>query len=306
MNEWEVQDAARRVYRWAGLSLLLTFALQLLLGFLVGMLSVWMPESLVYPTALCLNTGASAAGAFVLARMTGYSFRPKPYSLQALETWGWTAAVVLIGVGLAGSFLMAQLDSALREAGLILSQPDFSLPEESFAGSAIMTLSLCVLGPLFEELLFRGALLHALAPYGGRFAALVSALLFAMMPGNFMQGVPTFIIGLYLAWITLRAGCILPAILAHMIYNTYATLLSEITMTDSTGLLMLAALLHLPIMAGGLVFTAVQTVRGKFTLPRDSEETRPLRWRRMLRSVPMWLTFLTLASLFVFGAIQSF
>ena len=238
--------------------------------------------------------------------MTGYSFRPKPYSLQALETWGWTAAVVLIGVGLAGSFLMAQLDSALREAGLILSQPDFSLPEESFAWSAIMTLSLCVLGPLFEELLFRGALLHALAPYGGRFAALVSALLFAMMHGNFMQGVPTFIIGLYLAWITLRAGCILPAILAHMIYNTYATLLSEITMTDSTGLLMLAALLHLPIMAGGLVFTAVQTVRGKFTLPRDSEETRPLRWRRMLRSVPMWLTFLTLASLFVFGAIQSF
>ena len=113
MNEWEVQDAARRVYRWAGLSLLLTFALQLLLGFLVGMLSVWMPESLVYPTALCLNTGASAAGAFVLARMTGYSFRPKPYSLQALETWGWTAAVVLIGVGLAGSFLMAQLDSCL-------------------------------------------------------------------------------------------------------------------------------------------------------------------------------------------------
>ena len=91
MNEWEVQDAARRVYRWAGLSLLLTFALQLLLGFLVGMLSVWMPESLVYPTALCLNTGASAAGALVLARMTGYSFRPKPYSLQALETWGWTA-----------------------------------------------------------------------------------------------------------------------------------------------------------------------------------------------------------------------
>ena len=80
MNEWEVQDAARRVYRWAGLSLLLTFALQLLLGFLVGMLSVWMPESLVYPTALCLNTGASAAGALVLARMTGYSFRPKPYS----------------------------------------------------------------------------------------------------------------------------------------------------------------------------------------------------------------------------------
>lgn len=85
-----------------------------------------------------------------------------------------------------------------------------------------MTLSLCVLGPLFEELLFRGALLHALAPYGGRFAALVSALLFAMMHGNFMQGVPTFIIGLYLAWITLRAGCILAAILAHMIYNTYA------------------------------------------------------------------------------------
>ena len=169
-----------------------------------------------------------------------------------------------------------------------------------------MTLSLCVLGPLFEELLFRGALLHALAPYGGRFAALVSALLFAMMHGNFMQGVPTFIIGLYLAWITLRAGCILPAILAHMIYNTYATLLSEIAMADSTGLLMLAALLHLPIMAGGLVFTAVQTVRGKVTLPRDSEETRPLRWRRMLRSVPMWLTFLTLASLFVFGAIQSF
>lgn len=304
MNEWEAQDAARRVYRWVGLSLLLTFALQLLVGFLVGLLSIWIPESFVYPVMLCLNTGASAIGALLLAHMVGYSFRLKPHSWQALETWGWTAAVVLIGVGFAGSFLMAQLDSAFRSLGLALSQPDFSLPEETFAGSVIMTLSLCVLGPLCEELLFRGALLHALAPYGGRFAALISALLFAMMHGNFMQGVPTFVIGLYLAWITLRAGCILPAIMAHMIYNAYGTLISEVSLADNMGLPAVVLLLHLPIMAGSFVFAVVQTVRGKFTLPRDSEETRPLRWDGMLRSVPMWLAFLTLASLFVLGAIQ--
>ena len=83
MNEWEVQDAARRVYRWAGLSLLLTFALQLLLSFLVSMLSVWMPESLVYPTALCLNTGASAAGALVLARMPERIGKPLAVGLCA-------------------------------------------------------------------------------------------------------------------------------------------------------------------------------------------------------------------------------
>ena len=119
MNEWEVQDAARRVYPLGRPFMLLTFALQLLLGFLVGMLSVWMPESLVYPTALCLNTGASAAGALVLARMTGYSFSQSRIACRRWRHGAGRRGCADRGRA-AGSFLMAQLDSALREAGLIL------------------------------------------------------------------------------------------------------------------------------------------------------------------------------------------
>ena len=62
-----------------------------------------------------------------------------------------------------------------------------------------MLLYVCILGPISEELLFRGILQQTIQPYGKRLAILCSAVLFALFHGNPIQVLYAFAMGLVLA-----------------------------------------------------------------------------------------------------------
>ncbi len=79
---------------------------------------------------------------------------------------------------------------------------------------------------LVEELAFRGIALGLLRPYGDKFAIVMSALLFGVLHGNFIQIPFAFFIGLILAYAVVRTGSIVPAILIHFINNAMSCVLS--------------------------------------------------------------------------------
>jgi uncharacterized protein len=90
-----------------------------------------------------------------------------------------------------------------------------------------------VVAPVTEELTFRGVLLKALHGRGRRAAMILSSLVFAafhmlgLPPDRFLQAavvvVPTiFLVGLVLAWVTLRKGRLGPAIFIHSGFNLLA------------------------------------------------------------------------------------
>jgi membrane protease YdiL (CAAX protease family) len=94
-------------------------------------------------------------------------------------------------------------------------------------------LTAVVVAPVTEELTFRGVLLKALHGRGRRAAMILSSLVFAafhmlgLPPDRFLQAavvvVPTiFLVGLVLAWVTLRKGRLGPAIFIHSGYNLLA------------------------------------------------------------------------------------
>lgn len=74
------------------------------------------------------------------------------------------------------------------------------------------------LGPIAEELLFRGVLLRSVEDYGKRFAIFSSALLFGMFHGNIIQSPFAMLVGLVLAYVTLEYS-IVWAIVLHIINN---------------------------------------------------------------------------------------
>lgn len=80
-------------------------------------------------------------------------------------------------------------------------------------------LPLVVLAPVCEELMFRKLLLDRTAQYGQREALILSALLFALMHGNFSQAFYAFGLGLVLAALYLRTRNILYPILVHAFVN---------------------------------------------------------------------------------------
>lgn len=78
-----------------------------------------------------------------------------------------------------------------------------------------------ILGPLFEEVMFRGAILRSLQPYGNNFAIVVSSILFGAYHLALTQGVFAFFVGLVLAYCALRFS-IKWSLLLHVTNNAIA------------------------------------------------------------------------------------
>ena len=80
----------------------------------------------------------------------------------------------------------------------------------------------CILAALFEEFFFRGFMLNAMSPVSKWFAVIMSALMFALMHGNFGQFPNTFVIGILHGYVSIKCGTVIPNIIAHTLTNFMA------------------------------------------------------------------------------------
>ena len=105
-------------------------------------------------------------------------------------------------------------------------------------------LVICLLAPLIEELVMRGAVLRSLLAWkpGQRWAMIaVSALFFALIHLNPAQMPHAFVMGLLLGWMYERTGSIVPGVAFHWANNTVAYVLyklypdPDIRLTDILG-----------------------------------------------------------------------
>ena len=88
-------------------------------------------------------------------------------------------------------------------------------------------LAIAIIGPVLEELLFRGAITKSLLQqYNPTKAILISALLFGVFHINPAQILPAFLIGILLAWTYYKTGSLIPCILMHILNNSLAVYLS--------------------------------------------------------------------------------
>jgi membrane protease YdiL (CAAX protease family) len=155
----------------------------------------------------------------VLAIASGLELR-EAFALRAPSSW---AAAAGIAVGLLVTLLVvtAALEPVLgagEEQGL---DPSGWRPERApaLALNAVVT---ALLGPLVEELLFRGLGFHLLAQFGHVAAIVITAVAFALTHG-IAVGLPIFfVIGLGLGFIRSRTGSIYPPLLLHAGFNGLA------------------------------------------------------------------------------------
>ena len=106
---------------------------------------------------------------------------------------------------------------------VIFETPDFST-KDNFIVNICLIIYAVIVAPISEELIFRGLILGKLKQYGDVFASIIVSLLFALIHGNLPQSIPTFIVSLFLCWVTLQSNSIIPAISIHMINNAVAQL----------------------------------------------------------------------------------
>jgi len=141
---------------------------------------------------------------------------------------GWSVPVLAVLVGCAAQVLLSELDNLTRQffpPPAVLDEGMRMLTSgEAFWGSLV---ALVIVAPLTEETLFRGVLLQGFRTHYRLWAAaLWSALLFGLIHLNPWQFLPAVLLGLFFAWLVLRTGSLLPAILTHAAANSLPLIVS--------------------------------------------------------------------------------
>lgn len=140
-------------------------------------------------------------------------------------TWSFVSVPYLIGSALAiltGGFVLSALMSLMDWIPNIMEQ-SFDILQSGWGG----ILAISIVGPVLEELLFRGAITKALLQqYQPAKAILFSALLFGVFHINPAQILPAFLIGILLAWTYYKTRSLIPCIFMHILNNSLSVYLS--------------------------------------------------------------------------------
>jgi membrane protease YdiL (CAAX protease family) len=135
---------------------------------------------------------------------------------------------------------------------------------------ALLSVAAIALAPaVFEEVLFRGAVLPALVrPLGSAGAIVGSAALFGIIhldfstPGGAFYRVPfAFAVGLGLGLLRVRTGALLPSVLAHALLNTITFVAEPLAEDPTAGLPDPRPWLGFALLAGGIVAAALVVKR---------------------------------------------
>ena len=146
----------------------------------------------------------------------GYTYGEN-FSAKKLYLWAAVAAVGLLIFDLmAGFYLPIPEDPEIMETiGQMMTNP-------------IGLLSICLVGPLAEEVILRGAVERRLLQkhWNPWFAIVISALLFAVIHLNWAQGFTATVIGIFMGWVYYRTRSMWPTVLIHVVNNTAACLVA--------------------------------------------------------------------------------
>lgn len=163
-----------------------------------------------------LLAGFLLMGAYLWKR--GYLSGDKQmYSLVGVPYLGWSAVACISSIFLV-DFIMSHL-SFLPD----WMNNTFNILQSGWFG----IVCIAVLGPILEELLFRGAITKVLLQrYSPTKAIIFSALIFGISHFNPTQVIGACLVGLLLAWLYYKSGSIVPGIIVHLLNNSLSVYLS--------------------------------------------------------------------------------
>ena len=97
--------------------------------------------------------------------------------------------------------------------------------DKGLLGYVLLFVEVAILPAIFEELLFRKVMLDGAKKYGIVFGIVFTAIMFGLIHMNIPQAVNAVCIGIVFAYLTIKTGSIIPAMILHCINNGTQVLL---------------------------------------------------------------------------------
>ena len=211
----DIRRIGTALWIFAGVQMMLTLFIERLAGFF------WLNEDAAWITLVVSFVSGFCAILYLKPRFQ-ISVR-KEYGKPA----GWKEILAGFSLMMLISFLwgMVQvvLDPFLSSLGLEISEPDFGFGY-GFFENLILFFTIVIIGPVMEELVFRGLIYGQLRKYNAGFGMICSSFCFGLMHMNLSQGVPTIAMGLILAYFYEKSGSLKTSIGIHILNNLFAFL----------------------------------------------------------------------------------
>ena len=150
-----------------------------------------------------------------------------------------------------------------------IPMPDFinQAFDEIAISPIILMLTVAVIAPIYEEVIFRGILLKGMASkMNPKLALIISALFFALVHMNIPQGINAFLLGMLIGSIYLNRGSIYLCIFAHFINNSVGISISG-AFQSLTG--KYAILIHAAAFITGIIILIFAHRRNKYNKPEE-------------------------------------
>jgi membrane protease YdiL (CAAX protease family) len=174
---------------------------------------------------LIISVAASSTILVVAALLFGPRRHGVPLSALGLRPWGAGQLVLPLAVFAAIIIFNGAYGAVVTELGWdVLIPPDRPF-EPDFQPSQLVLLGLLIIGvgPMAEEVFFRGFIMSGLArSLGPRGGVLLSALIFSLAHVDPAVYLPIFVAGVLLAWLYMKTGSLLACFFAHGAQNAVA------------------------------------------------------------------------------------
>ena len=242
----------------------------------------------------------------------------KPMFTRDGYTGGTVAKLITLSIGLqtAAAYIATLIGTLLGFFGLEGETADLSATT-SLPANLIMYFYACLLGPVLEELLYRGVILQSMRKYNERFAIFLSAAVFGLMHQNYQQAILGFLVGIPLAVVTIKSGSIVPAIFTHIFLNTLGTIfncwiqysapdlfeqiasgdvMSAVDMITPEAMVPIIAtfVFRFGFMLAALIVGIVVLVKGR-NMKRPTPAGKARTWPIFITSISWWIVFVSYA-----------
>jgi membrane protease YdiL (CAAX protease family) len=224
---------------------------------------------------------------------TDLSDRHAPLApVSFLKLW-----IIAMGAQLVFNIGTGFIDRALESSGRSMTEMLEQTMEMLQNPSGL--LYICLIGPIVEEIVFRGAIMRSLERFGLNFSIVISSLIFGLFHLFTVQAAFAFLMGMILGYIASRYS-IRWSILAHILINSVATGVEQFGMIDGgaegSGLFStLSNVIFLAFFVGGVILfvrerwrIAEQKVVGApIRIPGSPERVGAALWRAAFTSIPL-------------------
>lgn len=152
----------------------------------------------------------------------------KEFEDTVFSEWETIGKKEVLIFGFMGIFIASGLGRLVQVLPMDNIIGSYQAVSEEFAGNSLVfqILTLCIVAPVVEEMIFRGVMYRRLLEYTDKVTAVIfSAAIFGIYHGNLVQGVYALILGVLLCFVYDFCKSLLAPIFVHMACNTTALIM---------------------------------------------------------------------------------